>query len=367
MTLRKLLLALGLALGLLNPALAVVPGTYIGNANYTLLATDHYLIATTALTATRTLTLTSAGATCVGIGSCGTALTIADPQGDVGGANSCYSIAPASGETINGSTSAVTWCGTYGHYTLIPLSGSTWIGYSLSNGQTGGTVTNDNASPGNVGEVITSGLCTGSANTATITVTIAAPAVVSWTTHGYTGACPVVFTTTGALPTGLTAGTTYYVVPSSITTGTFQVATTVANALAGTSITTTGTQSGTQTGTGGVAMTTTTAATVTGVVLTPGDWDCRAKNAHVLGASTSVTKLTASIATTPTTAGSQGIDGVTILSTAANVMGAAGTDLVIEPYRVSLAAATNYYLVEQDTFTVSTDIGFGTLTCRRAR
>jgi hypothetical protein len=52
---------------------------------------------------------------------------------------------------------------------------------------------------------------------------------------------------------------------------------------------------------------------------------------------------------------------------AATVMGALGQDLTIGPQRISLAATTNYFLVENDTFTVSTNIGFGTLTCRRAR
>jgi microcystin-dependent protein len=52
----------------------------------------------------------------------------------------------------------------------------------------------------------------------------------------------VVFGTTGALPTGLTVGTTYYVVSKA--TNTFQVAATVG----GTPINTTGTQSGTHSG-----------------------------------------------------------------------------------------------------------------------
>jgi hypothetical protein len=59
----------------------------------------------------------------------------------------------------------------------------------------------------------------------------------------------MVFATTGALPTGITAGTEYYVVGSSITTNTFQIATSVANAKAGTSVNTSATQSGTQTAT----------------------------------------------------------------------------------------------------------------------
>jgi hypothetical protein len=169
------------------------------------------------------------------------------------------------------------------------------------------------------------------------------------------------------LPTGITSGTTYYVVPSSVTANTFQIATTVANALAGTSITTTGTQSGTQTGTGGVALATTTAATITGLSLTAGDWDCRGVSSHVLGASTSVTVLETSISSAATTQAAQGLSSTNFHQDAATVIGALGQDLFTGPFRISLAATTNEFLVETDTFTVSTNVGFGSLTCRRAR
>lgn len=74
----------------------------------------------------------------------------------------------------------------------------------------------------------------------TATMTIAAPCVVTVSATPANGT-PVVFTTTGALPTGLSAGTTYYV--KRINATTFNVAATPG----GTSITTTGSQSGTHT------------------------------------------------------------------------------------------------------------------------
>lgn len=74
-----------------------------------------------------------------------------------------------------------------------------------------------------------------------VTLTIANPCVVTTTKDLKTGT-PVKFTTTGSLPTGLTAGTTYYWIRTSATTG--NLATSKANALAGTTITTTGSQSG---------------------------------------------------------------------------------------------------------------------------
>lgn len=76
----------------------------------------------------------------------------------------------------------------------------------------------------------------------TCTITIASPAVVTLNAHGLSVTDPVVFTTSGTLPTGLTAGTTYYV-SSVVSANTFQVSAT-AN---GASINTSGSQSGTQT------------------------------------------------------------------------------------------------------------------------
>lgn len=81
-------------------------------------------------------------------------------------------------------------------------------------------------------------------STATVTMTIATPGVITWTGHGFVANDPVRFTTTGALPTGLTANTTYFVVGASITANTFQVSATAGGA----AIATSGTQSGTHTG-----------------------------------------------------------------------------------------------------------------------
>ncbi|MBX5021226.1 hypothetical protein [Rhizobium lentis] len=76
-----------------------------------------------------------------------------------------------------------------------------------------------------------------------VTVTIATPGVFTWTAHGLTDGTPIKFSTTGALPTGITAGTTYYVVGS--TANTFSVAATPG----GSAIATSGTQNGTHTAT----------------------------------------------------------------------------------------------------------------------
>ncbi len=70
------------------------------------------------------------------------------------------------------------------------------------------------------------------------TVTIAAPGVITSYGHGLTWKDQVLFATTGALPTGLSADTYYYVIP--INADTFSVSATST----GTAITTSGSQSG---------------------------------------------------------------------------------------------------------------------------
>lgn len=77
----------------------------------------------------------------------------------------------------------------------------------------------------------------------TVTMTIASPAVVSQTAHGLKAGSPISFTTTGALPTGVVAGTTYYVIAAGLTADAFQFSATVG----GSAVNTTGSQSGVHT------------------------------------------------------------------------------------------------------------------------
>ncbi|MEZ0254187.1 MAG: DUF1800 family protein [Chthoniobacter sp.] len=79
--------------------------------------------------------------------------------------------------------------------------------------------------------------------TSTVTMTIASPCVVTYNNHGLQAGAPVVFSTTSALPTGLIAGTTYYVMAANLATNTFQVSTTPG----GSAVNTSGSQSGTHT------------------------------------------------------------------------------------------------------------------------
>lgn len=80
----------------------------------------------------------------------------------------------------------------------------------------------------------------------TFTVTIASPAVFTWTdtaavNHNFAADDPVTLSTTGALPTGLSISTTYYVSATDLTATTFKLAATPGGAV----INTSGTQSGT--------------------------------------------------------------------------------------------------------------------------
>jgi hypothetical protein len=92
------------------------------------------------------------------------------------------------------------------------------------------------------GNLLTAGWTQVSGNTPTVvTVTIASPAVVSWTSHGLAESTRVVFSTTGALPTGLAINTVYFV--RNPLANSFNLATTAG----GTVINTSGTQSGVHT------------------------------------------------------------------------------------------------------------------------
>lgn len=87
----------------------------------------------------------------------------------------------------------------------------------------------------------------------TATMTIASPCVVTYTAHGLADGNPVVFTTSGALPTGVVSGTTYYT--RSTGANTFNLYDTKLHALDTGNTTgrvnTSGSQSGTHTITGG--------------------------------------------------------------------------------------------------------------------
>lgn len=216
-------------------------------------------------------------------------------------------------------------------------------------------------------------------SSSTITVTIAAPAVVSWTSHGGVTGDKVYFTNSGgALPTGITASTTLFLIR--IDANTFNIATTLANAHAGTAITTTGSQSGTHTaflggvkfpnldatipGTvsgnyktagyvGEVLSTSVTSAIASGITpgqygnvaslnLPKGHWVVRSgiQNTRVSGQS----ELTAAISTFSGNTTTDHVNGVNVLTVTAATTGLGNTLITLPPWQQSVTSLTTEYL-----------------------
>lgn len=228
-------------------------------------------------------------------------------------------------------------------------------------GQFPGTITNDSAAAGKVGELMSSTAL--SSGTATVTITIASPGIVTDTAHGLAAYQPVYLTTSGALPTGLTASTVYFVIP--VNANSYKLATTLANAIAGTAINTTGSQSGTHTRHAGARLATATAKSITAIVLTAGDWDVSCVADFVAASTTVPTALAASIGTVVDTLPTKSAGGYV----GNNATQAASSENVVAsgPLRVSLSATTTIFLTVQASFTTSTmDVG-GTIRARRVR
>lgn len=70
----------------------------------------------------------------------------------------------------------------------------------------------------------------------TFTVTLASPGVFTLNSHGLVAGDPVYLTTTGALPTGLSANTIYYVIAAGLTTNNFELSATRGGAAINTSV-----------------------------------------------------------------------------------------------------------------------------------
>lgn len=148
--------------------------------------------------------------------------------------------------------------------------------------QTGAT----QASAGKVGELANAQV---NGETIAVTLTNASPTVVTMTGNTFAARCiaqtgvicvlPIYFTSlTGT--SGVSNLTQYFVDPASISGSTFKIATTIANALAGTDVNTTGTDSGTGVANGYIT-TTNTPQSIMALSLTPGDWDCSLQSTFI--------------------------------------------------------------------------------------
>lgn len=112
-----------------------------------------------------------------------------------------------------------------------------------------------------------------------------------------------------------------------------------------------------------VSLTTATAANVTSISLTAGDWDVEAGLNINFGSATTTASsggISATSATLPTD-GSEASLG-TILTTTTTVAGRS-----IQRKRVSVSTTTTIYLVASATFSAGTAAAWGTLNARRVR
>lgn len=238
-----------------------------------------------------------------------------------------------------------------------------------------GTAVADSANAGAIGEFFSvdcgENSITGNAS-ATITVTIASPAVVTWTSPPFAATgptsytCPINFTTSSALPTGLVAGTNYYIDGATVSGNTFQLSDTAAHALAGTNhVNTSGSQSGTQTGNMGFLATTATPGAGAGFNLTAGDWDCATYAVYsVLTALTQsgwFTGIGTSGTALPSAYNAMAVDRQT------GTIGAVHTEKQIGSVRENVSSTTGIYSVEQAVFSAGTEQIASWLRCRRMR
>lgn len=245
---------------------------------------------------------------------------------------------------------------------------------SIGAGQYQATATNDSATAGNVGEYLSAGVSndnSGStaAKTATVTITIAAPGVVTWTNHPFIsgGIAAINFTNSGgALPTGIVASTTYYA--TVVDANSLKLSTTIANAIAGTFITTSGSQSGTHTGRAAAATANSTSTDIAGLSLPPGDWIVWGAFVSV-GAGTTTQSLniawinTSSITFPPfPNGGAMFWNNVSISAGGAQIS-------PIGARRISVATGSNQTVFLSDfiTFAISTLESYGFLGARRVR
>lgn len=167
-----------------------------------------------------------------------------------------------------------------------------------------------------------------SLRSATFTVTIATPGLFTWTSHGLVAGTAIVFTTTGALPTGLTAGTTYWVIAAGLTANDFQVSATQGGAAVNTS----GSQSGTHTATASV------------ISLAAGTYEVESESALYDAAMvrTRIRDITNSVTLALST--NYQADASQQVSAQSHIFSRftlAGTALIQLEYRVGSAAATN--------------------------
>lgn len=174
----------------------------------------------------------------------------------------------------------------------------------------------------------------------------------------------------GALPTGFAATTVYWTIPSLTTGTTLQLATSVANALAGTTITFTG-GSGTQTLIPGALTASATLINVTGLSLSAGDWDVWGQVAFWDPATGTETVINAALSTTTGSLPGPGqvINGsqTTVVNASTTELGNTVSDIPIPMCTVLASAPTTVFMMVSITEATANTTAYGFIAARRRR
>jgi hypothetical protein len=115
-----------------------------------------------------------------------------------------------------------------------------------------------------------------------------------------------------------------------------------------------------------VSLTTGTAANMTSISLTAGDWDVSTNMYFNLAATTTVTLLAASISQTTGTMDATTMGAENLLRSA-SFTPAASMNILVGPLRISLSGTTTIFAVAQSNFGTSTNGVYGLLRARRVR
>ena len=112
-----------------------------------------------------------------------------------------------------------------------------------------------------------------------------------------------------------------------------------------------------------ISLTTATAANVTSIALTPGDWDVSG-NINFADAAATVTATVGGIASSSATLPT---DGTEVYSGTQLTVGTATDSVTMPKKRISISSNTTIYLVGKSTFSAGAVTAFGSITARRIR
>lgn len=116
-----------------------------------------------------------------------------------------------------------------------------------------------------------------------------------------------------------------------------------------------------------IGLTASTAANVTSLTLTAGDWDVYGFCGFIPAATTSMTQYALSTSTTTGALDATTPFALTKFSQAANVPAGLDSELFCGPVRFSVSGSTPVFLVARAIFTVSTMTAYGSIRARRVR